>query len=97
MGLKAERTKQSSTAELSDRERTVWAVLDEIRPSLRRDGGDCELVEIDGNKIMVRLTGACMLCKLAGTTLAAIQARLIERLGEFVRLIPLPGAAKVGH
>ncbi|MGY4485050.1 Fe-S cluster biogenesis protein NfuA [Bradyrhizobium sp. LM3.2] len=45
---------------------------------------------------MVRLTGACMLCKLAGTTLAAIHARLIERLGEFVRLIPPPGAAKVG-
>lgn len=45
---------------------------------------------------MVRLTGACMLCKLAGTTLAAIQARLIERLGEFVRLIPLPAAAKEG-
>lgn len=51
---------------------------------------------IEGNKIMVRLTGACILCKLAGTTLEAIQARLIERLGEFVRLIPLPGAAKEG-
>ncbi|UPK28028.1 NifU family protein [Bradyrhizobium sp. 195] len=96
MSLKAERTKQSSTAEPSDRERIVRAVLDEIRPSLRRDRGDCELVEIEANKIMVRLTGACTLCKLAGTTLAAIQARLIERLGEFVRLIPLPGAAKVG-
>lgn len=96
MGLKAERTKQSSTAEPSDRQRIVRAVLDESRPRLRRDRGDCELVEIEGNKIMVTLTGACMLCKLAGTTLAAIQARLIERLGEFVRLIPLPGAAKVG-
>ncbi|MCS3764736.1 MULTISPECIES: NifU family protein [Bradyrhizobium] len=97
MALKAERTNQSSTVEPADRERIVSAVLDEIRPSLRRDRRDCELVEIDGNKIMVRLTGACMLCKLAGTTLAAIQARLVERLGEFVRLIPLPGAAKVGH
>ncbi|MGY4327562.1 Fe-S cluster biogenesis protein NfuA [Bradyrhizobium sp. LB7.2] len=96
MGLKAERTKQSSSAEASDRERIVRAVLDASRPSLRRDRGDCELVEIEGNKIMVRLTGAGMLCKLAGTTLAAIQAHLIERLGEFVRLIPLPAAAKVG-
>ncbi|MBM7487655.1 Fe-S cluster biogenesis protein NfuA [Bradyrhizobium sp. USDA 3686] len=97
MGLKAERMKQCSTIEPADRERIVRAVLDESRPSLRRDGGDCELVAIDGNKIMVRLAGACMVCKLAGTTLATIQARLIERLGEFVRLIPLPGAAKVRH
>ncbi|OSI65978.1 NifU family protein [Bradyrhizobium canariense] len=97
MGLKAQRSKQSSAAEPSDRERIVRAVLDEFRPGLRRDRGDCELVIIDGNKIMVRLTGACLVCKLAATTLAAIQGRLIERLGEFVRLIPLPGAAKVGH
>ncbi|MGY4364242.1 Fe-S cluster biogenesis protein NfuA [Bradyrhizobium sp. LB1.3] len=96
MGLKAERTKQSSNAEASDRERIIRAVLDDVRPSLRRDRGDCELVEIEGNKLMFRLTDACMLCKLAGATLAAIQARQVERLGEFVRLIPLPGAAKVG-
>ncbi|MGL9620752.1 NifU family protein [Bradyrhizobium sp. U531] len=95
MGLKAEPTKQSRTIEPSDRERIVRAVLDESRPSLRRDRGHCELVAIDGDKIMVGLTGACRVCKLAGTTLAAIQARLIERLGKFARLIPFPGAAKV--
>ncbi|WP_314961034.1 NifU family protein [Bradyrhizobium cosmicum] len=97
MGIKTEPTKQPPISEPSDRERIVRAVPDENRASLRRDRGDCELVKIDGKTIMVRLTGASMLCKLAGTTLAAIAARLIERLGEFVRLIPLPGAARVGH
>ena len=76
-----------------EREQVIRAVIDEIRPNLRRDGGDCELIEICGNKIMVRLTGACVLCKLSSATLEGIQARLIEKLGEFVRLVPVPGAA----
>jgi Fe-S cluster biogenesis protein NfuA len=76
----------------SDREQVIRAVIDEIRPNLRRDGGDCELVEICGNKIMVRLTGACVLCKLSSATLEGIQARLVDKLGEFVRLVPVAGA-----
>jgi len=81
----------------TDREQIIRAVIDEIRPNLQRDGGDCQLVEIDGNKIMVKLAGACVFCKLAGTTLEGIQARLVERLGEFVRLIPVAGPAKPRH
>jgi Fe-S cluster biogenesis protein NfuA len=46
---------------------------------------------------MVRLTGACVFCKLASATLEGIQAHLVERLGEFVRLIPVAGAAKARH
>lgn len=81
----------------TDREQVIRAVIDEIRPNLQRDGGDCQLIEIDGSKIMVKLTGACVFCKLAGTTLEGIQARLVERLGEFVRLIPVAGPAKPRH
>lgn len=97
MLVESEQQKQLPAAEPSDREQIVRVVLDEIRPNLKRDGGDCELIEIDGNKIMVKLTGACVFCKLASATLEGIQARLIERLGEFVRLIPVAGAAKARH
>ncbi|MBR0780978.1 NifU family protein [Bradyrhizobium iriomotense] len=97
MLVESEHLKQAPAAEPGDRERIIRAVLDEVRPNLKRDGGDCELLEIDGNKIMVRLTGACVFCKLASATLEGIQARLIERLGEFVRLIPVAGAAKPRH
>jgi Fe-S cluster biogenesis protein NfuA len=97
MLVETEQRKQLPADEPSDREQIVRAVLDEIRPNLNRDGGDCELIEIDGNKIMVKLTGACVFCKLASATLEGIQARLIERLGEFVRLIPVAGAAKARH
>ena len=97
MLVESEDLKQAPVAEPSDRERIIRAVLDEVRPNLKRDGGDCELLEIDGNKIMVRLTGACVFCKLASAKLEGIQARLVERLGEFVRLIPVAGAAKARH
>jgi Fe-S cluster biogenesis protein NfuA len=81
----------------TDRVQIIKAVIEEIRPNLQRDGGDCQLIEIDGNKIMVRLTGACVFCKLSSATLEGIQARLVEKLGEFVRLIPVAGATKARH
>lgn len=84
-------------APMSERERIIRAVIEEVRPNLKRDGGDCELVEIDGNKIMVKLQGACVFCKLASATIEGIQARMIEKLGEFVRLIPVAGATKARH
>lgn len=86
-----EHLKQPPAAEMG-REQVIRALIEEIRPNLKRDGGDCQLVAIDGTKIMVKLTGACVLCKLSSATLESIQARLIEKLGEFVRLIPVAGA-----
>jgi Fe-S cluster biogenesis protein NfuA len=82
-------TAEPQTQNADAREQLIRAVIDEIRPNLRRDGGDCELVEISGNKVMVKLTGACVLCKLSSATLEGIQAKLVEKLGEFVRLIPV--------
>ncbi len=93
---------ESETAEIvpaadSERLRIIQAVIEEIRPNLQRDGGDCELLEVSGNKVMVRLTGACVFCKLASTTLEGIQSRIVEKLGELVRLIPVAGPAKGRH
>lgn len=89
-----EQSKQSVTAD-AQREEIIKSVIEEIRPNLRRDGGDCELIEICGNKVMVKLTGACVLCKLSSATLEGIQSRIVERLGELVRLIPVAGPARV--
>jgi Fe-S cluster biogenesis protein NfuA len=94
MLIESEHSKQVPAV---DRVAIINAVIEEIRPNLQRDGGDCQLIEIDGNKIMVKLTGACVFCKLSSATLEGIQARLVERLGEFVRLIPVAGAAKARH
>jgi Fe-S cluster biogenesis protein NfuA len=96
MLVESEPSKQSPTEE-SERTRIIKAVIEEVRPNLQRDGGDCQLIEIDGNKVMVKLTGACVFCKLASATIEGIQARMVEKLGEFVRLIPVAGAAKARH
>jgi Fe-S cluster biogenesis protein NfuA len=96
MLVESERLKPQPTA-TEDRAQIIRAVIEEIRPNLRRDGGDCELIEIDGNKVMVRLTGACMFCKLSSATLEGIQARIVEKLGELVRLIPVAGPPKARH
>ena len=96
MLIETEHPKRSPAAD-TDRALIIKAVIEEIRPNLQRDGGDCQLIEIDGNQIMVKLTGACVFCKLSSATLEGIQARLVERLGEFVRLIPVAGAAKARH
>jgi Fe-S cluster biogenesis protein NfuA len=89
-------TKAATTPE-AQRLQLINEVIEEVRPNLIRDGGDCQLISIDGNKINVRLTGACVFCKLASATLEGIQAKMIEKLGEFVRVIPVPMGFKPGH
>ena len=73
--------------------RRIETVLAAIRPTLQRDKGDVELIDVDGKNIYVKLTGACTGCQMASMTLGGIQQRLIEELGEFVKVIPVSAAA----
>jgi NifU-like protein len=41
----------------------------EIRPSLKHDGGDIELIDVIGNRVLVATRGACAACKAADITL----------------------------
>jgi NifU-like protein len=41
----------------------------EIRPSLKHDGGDIELVDVIGNRVLVATRGACASCQAANQTL----------------------------
>ena len=70
------------------RMKRIEEMLQEIRPNLQRDHGDVELIEVDGRDIFVRLIGACADCQMATTTLGGVQQHLIERLGEFIRVLP---------
>jgi len=47
----------------------VKKALDQIRPSLQADGGDVELVDVEGSIVKVRLTGACGGCPMSQMTL----------------------------
>ncbi len=56
----------------------VKEVINEIRPRLQMDGGDIEFVGIEGDKVLVRLKGACSGCPSAAFTLAAVVERVIR-------------------
>ena len=47
----------------------VERTLDELRPYLMADGGNVEVVEIDGPIVKVRLQGACGSCPSSTMTL----------------------------
>jgi len=61
----------------------VSKVIDEeIRPSLRKDGGDIELVDIDGPTVVVSLRGACVGCPSAQLTLKQLVERRLRETVE---------------
>ena len=48
----------------------IEAALEKVRPFLKRDGGDVELVEVtEDGVVKVKLTGACGGCPMATMTL----------------------------
>ena len=47
----------------------VEKALNDIRPSLKIDGGDVELVDVENGIVKVRLTGACGGCPMSQMTL----------------------------
>ncbi len=51
----------------------------EIRPQLLQDGGNIELVDIDGDKVLVKLQGSCASCQMSQVTLKDyVEAKLRE-------------------
>jgi Fe-S cluster biogenesis protein NfuA len=61
----------------------VEKILDEMRPYLMADGGNVELVEIDGPIVRLRLQGACGTCPSSTMTLKmGIERRLREFIPE---------------
>jgi len=68
----------------------VEAVINEIRPLLQADGGDIELVDVEGGVVKVRLRGACAGCPGAQMTLrTAVERRLKEKVPEVERVEPV--------
>ena len=70
----------------------ITTTIEELRPTLQRDGGDIELVDIDGDTVMVNLHGSCVGCQMSSITLSGVQERLMTALGKPVRVIPAKAA-----
>lgn len=50
-------------------EQQIKDKLEQLRPMLQADGGDLELVGIEGKNVKLRLTGACGGCPHATMTI----------------------------
>ena len=65
----------------------VEVVLERVRPFLQADGGDIELLEVQGNSARVRLTGMCAGCPSAHMTFyMGVEMALREEIREFEEL-----------
>ncbi|BAY51152.1 NifU family protein [Thermosynechococcus vestitus] len=75
----------AATLELS--QENVEKVLDELRPYLMADGGNVELVEIEGPVVRLRLQGACGACPSSTMTLRmGIERKLKESIPEIAEV-----------
>lgn len=75
---------QNTDSSASARER-IEAVLESIRPALRSDGGDVELIDYDEDDgiVQLRLMGACGSCPVSTMTLKqGIERRIIMAVPE---------------
>jgi Fe-S cluster biogenesis protein NfuA len=76
---------EDKQVEIKDR---VQEVLDTVRPSLQADGGDVELVDVEGGDVMLRLQGHCRGCPMSQMTLTmVIERTLKEQIPEVERVV----------
>jgi NifU-like protein len=54
----------------------------EVRPLLQADGGDLELIDIDGQRVIIALRKMCVECPMGGVTLQNIEEKLRELVDE---------------
>jgi Fe-S cluster biogenesis protein NfuA len=58
----------------------VEQALDQIRPGLQMDGGDIELISVDGTTVKVKLMGACGSCPMSKMTMKNGVERIVKEL-----------------
>lgn len=63
---------------MDDLEKRVIEAIDYVRPSLQNDGGDIDFVKMEGNKVYVKLRGACAGCMMAEMTLKNGVERMLK-------------------
>ncbi len=68
--------------------RRIETAIESIRPQLQMDKGDVELVDVSDDTVYVNMTGACSGCQMAAMTLNGIQQRIVEELGQFIKVSP---------
>lgn len=76
-------------------ESRITKAIAELRPILQRDGGDIELVAVDGDVVVVDFKGTCSGCVLASVTLAGVRKRLVDAIGRPLKVVPRAAMALI--
>jgi Fe-S cluster biogenesis protein NfuA len=66
----------------------IGATIEAARPAVQADGGDLELVAVEGHRVRVRLSGNCTTCSMAGQTLGGVRRQLMQVLDVPVMVVP---------
>jgi len=70
----------------------VQKVIEGIRPTLQRDGGDIELIDVseDDGVVKVRLMGACRGCPMSQMTLKmGVEQELKKKVPEVSKVVAI--------
>jgi Fe-S cluster biogenesis protein NfuA len=62
-----------------DMKEKIQAAIDKIRPMLKADGGDVELIDVTDGIVKVRLQGACAGCPMSQMTLKNGIERMLKK------------------
>jgi len=71
----------------------VELILEELRPYLKNDGGDCAVVELEGPILRLEMQGSCSSCSSSAITLKmGIERTLLDRIPELHEVVAeMPG------
>jgi Fe-S cluster biogenesis protein NfuA len=68
----------------------VEAVLAKVRPTLKADGGDIELIDVKDGIVQVHLSGACSGCPMSQMTLKhGVEAALKAAIPGIKEVVPV--------
>jgi len=73
-------------------------INEQIRPALRAHGGDIELIDVEGDKVIVAFRGMCAQCRLTEFTMKdVVEAKLREFVSEEIIVEEEGESAQVPH
>lgn len=61
-----------------EQQKLVLELLETLRVNLQNDGGDLEFIRFEGNKVILKLVGACGTCPFATMTLKGGIERILQ-------------------
>lgn len=77
--MESQEKNQSKITDMEGIRRRVEAALDKVRPALRADGGDAEILDVsDDGVVTLQLVGACGGCAMSMMTLRNGIERIIK-------------------